>query len=74
MVFLELPNPVESLWMDTCICMAESLHCSETVTVLLVNWLYTPLQNKLKKKVSGELYILTPGTRSGGDPCKTCFF
>ena len=27
--------------MDTCICMAESLHCSpETVTIFFVNWLY----------------------------------
>ena len=30
---------------DTCICMAESLHCSpETVTILLIG--YTPIQNK----------------------------
>ena len=40
--------------MDTCICTAESLHCSsETITTLLVG--YTPKQNvfcvkKLKKK------------------------
>ena len=74
MVFLELPNTAESLWMDICICMAESLHCSpETVTILLVNWL-TPIQNKLKKKVWGELCILIPGARSGGDPCKTYSF
>ena len=49
-------NP--SAWrMDTCICMAESLHCSpETITILLIG--YTPIQNvfgvkiqiKLKKK------------------------
>ena len=30
--------------MDTCICMAESLHCSpETITLLIG---YTPIQNK----------------------------
>ena len=36
--------------MDTCICMAESLHCSPaTITPLLIG--YTPVQNKnLKKK------------------------
>jgi len=36
--------------MDTCICMAESLHCSpETITALLI--IYTPIGNKkLKKK------------------------
>ena len=36
--------------MDTCICMAESLHCShETITTLLTG--YTPIQSKkLKKK------------------------
>ena len=36
--------------MDTCICMAESLHCSpETITLLTG---YTPIQNKkvLKKE------------------------
>ena len=38
--------------MDTCICMAESLHCSlQTITTLLMD--YTPIQNKkLKKKES----------------------
>ena len=42
--------------MDTCICTAESLHCSsEAITTLLVD--YTPKQNvfcvkKLKKKES----------------------
>ena len=36
--------------MDTCICMAEFLHCSpETITTLLIG--YTPIQNqKLFKK------------------------
>ena len=36
--------------MDTCICMAESLHCPhETITKLLTG--YTPIKNKkLKKK------------------------
>ena len=34
--------------MDTCICVAESLHCSpETVTTLLIS--YTPIQNKKLK-------------------------
>ena len=34
--------------MDTCICMAESLHCSlETITTLLTG--YTPTQNKKYK-------------------------
>ena len=37
--------------MDTCICMAESLHCSPaTITPLLTG--FTPVQNKkLKKKL-----------------------
>ena len=36
--------------MDTCICIAESLHCSpETITTLLTG--YTPIQNK---KLGGE--------------------
>ena len=36
--------------MDTCICMAESLHCSaETITTLLID--YTPVQNKKLKKI-----------------------
>ena len=35
--------------MDTCICMAESLHYSpETITILLID--YTPIQNKKLKK------------------------
>ena len=34
--------------MDTCICMAESLHCSpEPVTTLLIS--YIPMQNKKGK-------------------------
>ena len=34
--------------MDTCICMAESLHCSpESITTLLIG--YTPIQNKKLK-------------------------
>ena len=41
---------------DTCICMAESLHCSpETTTTLLIT--YTPIQNKkfkVKKKEFGD--------------------
>ena len=41
---------VRGVWgkMDTCICMAESLHCSlETITTLLTG--YTPTQNKKYK-------------------------
>ena len=41
----------EGRWgrMDTCICMAESLHYSpETITILLID--YTPIQNKKLKK------------------------
>ena len=35
--------------MGTCICMAESLHCSpETITTLLIG--YMPVQNKKLKK------------------------
>ena len=34
--------------MDTCVCMAESFHCSsETTTTLLIG--YTPIQNKKVK-------------------------
>ena len=42
-------------WMDICICMAESLHCTpETITALFFNWL-TPIQNKkLKRKQNKE--------------------
>ena len=38
--------------MDTCICIAESFHCScETVTTLSIS--YNPIQNKkLKKRVA----------------------
>ena len=36
---------------NTCICVAESIHCSpETVTTLLIG--YTPVQNKKFKEVS----------------------
>ena len=39
--------------MDTCVCMAESLHCSfETVTTLLIS--YTQVQNK-KLKINKEM-------------------
>ena len=41
----------EGVWgrMDTCICVAESLHClPETKTALLIG--YTPIQNKNVKK------------------------
>ena len=57
--------------MDTCVCMAESLHCSlETVTTLLIS--YTQVQNKKlnkemirqKKPLSNALafMILSKGT------------
>ena len=48
---------VTSLFLDTCICMAESLHCSpETITTLLTG--YTPIQNKKfkKKKARGIIH------------------
>ena len=36
--------------MDTCICMAETLHCSpETATILFVS-LQTPIENRKLKK------------------------
>ena len=39
--------------MDSCICTAESLHCSpETITTLLIG--YTPTQNKKFKRKKGE--------------------
>ena len=40
--------------MGTCLCMAESLHCSrEAITMLLIG--YTPIQNeKLKKELIPE--------------------
>ena len=45
--------------MDTCICMAESLHSSpETITTLLSG--YTPIQNrKLEKKIIQNKSIIT---------------
>ena len=45
--------------MDTCICMAESLHCSpKTVTKLLIS--YTPIENKkFKLKKKNEIMPLT---------------
>ena len=41
--------------MDTCVCTAESLHCSpETVTTLLIG--YTPIQKKsLRRKFTTEI-------------------
>ena len=46
--------------MDTCICMAEALHCSpETITTLLIS--YTPIQNKkFKRKKKGNKFTLSP--------------
>ena len=38
--------------MDTCICVAQTLHCSpETITILLID--YTPIQNKKVKTTHG---------------------
>ena len=48
--------------MDTCLCMAESLHCSpETTTTLLTG--YTPVQNvlvlkKIKIKIKNKTDLL----------------
>ena len=43
--------------MDTCICMAESLHCSpEIIIILLIS--YTPIQNKKFKKKLKWIYVL----------------
>ena len=37
--------------MDTCICIAESLHCSpETITILFVKCLYPNTKLKVKEK------------------------
>ena len=42
--------------MDTCICIAESLHCShETVTILLID--YTQAQNKKLKNFKKSKYL-----------------
>jgi len=42
---------------DTCICMAEALHCSpETITTLLIS--YTPIQNKKFKRKKRQQIIL----------------
>ena len=42
--------------MDTCVCMAESLHCSNENITLLIG--YTPIQNVLvlKKKIKIKFY------------------
>ena len=43
--------------MDTCICMAESLHCSpETATTLLIG--HTPIQNKKFRKKDSLCEVL----------------
>ena len=43
--------------MDTCICKAESLHCSpETLTTLLIS--YTPTQTKKVKKKKKKRYVI----------------
>ena len=49
--------------MDTCICMAESLHCSpETITTLLIG--YTPIQNVEKRVWLGPTTFLSMEIRS----------
>ena len=51
--------------MDTCICMAELLHCSiETVTTLLISYTH---QNKIKLFFKKEFYALFYGTGTLGD-------
>ena len=60
----------EGSWgrMDTCICMAESLHCSrETITTLLID--YTPIQNKKLKKI-----IISRSTFTGVSSLGSCLF
>ena len=38
------PGAIQNIRMVTCVCMAESLHCSlETITTLLIR--YTPIEN-----------------------------
>ena len=66
---MKLLNPLSSLdgrgvWgrMDTCICMAESLHSSpETTTTLLI--FYIPVQNK-SLKFEKEKNYLVPNVNS----------
>ena len=47
--------------MDTCICMADSLHCSsETITMLsILNWLYPKTKQKIKKKKDEKRFLPT---------------
>ena len=41
--------------MDTCVCMAKSLHCSpEAITTLLSG--YTPIQNKKFKNIKNNFF------------------
>ena len=41
---------------NTCILMAESLHCSpESITPLFVNWLYPKIKEKVKKTLNSSL-------------------
>ena len=52
--------------MDTCIRMAEFLHCSpETITTLFTG--YTPIQNKNKKKKNLLSSAGDMGSLSGGE-------
>ena len=50
--------------MDTCMCVAESLHCShETITILLVS--YPPIENRkfqVKKKKKKKLHVDSYGS------------
>ena len=56
----------------TCMCMAESLHCSpETITTLLID--YTPIQNKKlnvwrKKKKKDKLFAISGNMLTLGGP------
>ena len=45
--------------MDTFVCMAESLPCSlETITALLISWLYPNTKSKVLKNRQEKLLIL----------------
>ena len=45
--------------MDTCIRMAETLHCSpEAITTLSVNWLYTNTKSKVKNIKYLQYFLL----------------
>ena len=52
--------------MDTCVCMADCLHCSsETITTLLIlNWLYPKTKQNIKKKKDEKKRFLPTWTTS----------